>query len=76
MKAITNMPATPIQDEHDPLSLPEFDSLVDNQTIPISERHNLILQILVAQRPLQYLNKLCRTSAVYLTYTNHRSQSE
>ena len=30
-----NMPATPIQDEHDPLSFSEFDSSVNNPTTPI-----------------------------------------
>ena len=37
MEASTKMPATLIQDEHDPLSFSEFDSLVNNPTTPIFE---------------------------------------
>ena len=34
MKSSDNMPATPIHDKHDPLTLADFDALMFNRTIP------------------------------------------
>ena len=51
MEAGTNIPATLFQNEHDPFSFSEFDSVVINSTIPTQpipfpNFHKLILYIL------------------------------
>ena len=37
VEASTNMPATPMQDEYDPLAVSDFDFLVNNPTFPSFE---------------------------------------
>ena len=58
MESSTNMPATPIGDEHDLLTLPDFDTVLRDPTIPVFDPPLLTLHNLDGQHSLHhYLKK-------------------